>query len=554
MEGIRSIRVIVAAMVTGQDGTSSALDHDVVVIGAGFAGLYQLHRLRSLGFDTILLEAGSGLGGIWHWNTYPGARVDSHVPVYEYSDEALWRNWYWDERFPDRHALCSYFEHVDRIWDLRRDIRFDSRVTSAAWREESRSWEVCTGVGDPRTSRFLVICTGFASKPYIPDFPGLDEFTGSCFHTAHWPQAGIDMSGLRVGIIGTGASGVQVTQEAAKVAAEVTVFQRTPILALAMQQKQLDRAEQDDAKARYPDVFDQRTRTTGGFDYGACGESALGVSEEERLATYERLWAAGGFRFWAGNYSDILRNDAANRTAYDFWRDKVRARIHDPAVAELLAPTEPPHPFGVKRPSLEQTYYDVFNQSNVSLVDVRATPIERITATGVQTTASRHELDLLVLATGFDAVTGGLTSIGLRGTGEQTLAESWAPRVHTHLGIASAGFPNLLFLYGPQSPSGFCNGPTCAEVQGDIVVDLLIEMRRRGVTRIEATAAAEDEWRTLVKTIADMTLFAKADSWYMGANIPGKARELLNFPGLQIYLTACRDSIENGYRGFTLES
>ena len=527
---------------------------DVVIVGAGFAGLYQLHRLRGLGLSVVLLEAGAGLGGIWHWNCYPGARVDTHVPLYEFSDELIWRDWYWEERFPDWTALRRYFAHVDAAWDLSRDILFGTRVQGATWDEGHRRWAIAAEGGDALQARFLVLCTGFAAKAHVPDFPGLADFAGACHHTAHWPQEGLDMTGQRVGVIGTGASGVQVAQEAARVAAELTVFQRTPMMALAMQQRRLTPAEQDDAKARYPEIFRLRRQTNSGFDWPGIGEPTLSVPEGERLATYERLWQEGGFAFWAGGYSDVLLDEAANRLAYDFWRDKVRARIDDPALAELLAPTEPPHPFGVKRPSLEQTYYDAFNQDNVALVDLRATPIERVTPTSVRTTATEHPLDLLVLATGFDAVTGGLTSIELRGTRGDTLADHWRDGVLTHLGVASNGFPNLLYLYGPQSPSGFCNGPTCAEVQGDWVVDLLRYLRDGGITRIEATAEAEQAWRDQVHGIASLTLFPRADSWYMGANIPGKPREMLNWPGgLRLYVGACREAAEAGYRGFTLE-
>lgn len=531
---------------------NQSTEFDVVVVGAGFAGLYQLHRLRALGFSVVLLEAGTGLGGIWHWNCYPGARVDTHVPMYEYSDEDVWRGWYWDERFPDRHALRRYFEHVADVWDLRRDIRFNCRVAGARWDEDARIWNVDTDSGDSVRARFVVLCTGFAAKAYIPDLPGLDDFDGAWHHTAHWPQDDIELTGLRVGILGTGASGVQVVQEAAKVAAHVTVFQRTPILALAMQQRRLTREEQFAEKANYPERFRRRQQTNSGFDYLEDGGSALAVSDEERWATYERLWADGGFAFWAGGYSDLLIDETANRTAYDFWREKVRARIQDAALAEVLAPTEPIHPFGVKRPSLEQTYYDVFNQENVVLVDLRATPLDRVTPAGVRTTASEHELDLLVLATGFDAVTGGLTSIDVRGTTAASLADHWRRGARTHLGLASAGFPNLFYLYGPQSPSGFCNGPTCAEVQGDLVIDILIRLRDEGVTRIEATRDAEESWGAQVQGIAAMTLFPRAESWYMGANIPGKPRQMLNWPGgLQLYLQACRAAADNDYAGFT---
>ena len=528
-------------------------DMDVVVVGAGFAGAYQLHRLRDLGFRTVLLEAGDRLGGIWYWNCYPGARVDSHVPLYEYSDEAVWRDWYWDERFPDWQALRRYFDHVDEIWDLSRDVRFGTRVEGAAWDEAACCWRVRTDAGDEVRSRFLVLCTGFAAKAFIPAFAGLEGFGGEWHHTAHWPQSGVDLSGLRVGVVGTGASGVQVVQEAAAVAEQVTVFQRTPILALPMRQRRLDRAEQDAAKDRYPALFRRRTETNSGFAYPERPESALAVPHDERIRVYEALWDEGGFAFWAGNFSDLLVDEDANRLAYDFWRNRVRERVADPRLAELLAPSEPPHPFGVKRPSLEQGYFDVFDQDNVSLVDLRTEPIQAITRRGVRTTVQDHDVDLLVLATGFDAVTGGLTSIDLRGPGGETLAQHWASGVRTHLGMASHGFPNLLYLYGPQSPSGFCNGPTCAEVQGDWVVSLLSHLRDRGTTRFEVTAAAEQQWREQVLGIAEMTLFPRADSWYMGANVPGKPREMLNWPGgLQLYRAACESSADAGYEGFSL--
>lgn len=527
---------------------------DVVIVGAGFAGLYQLHHLRRLGLRVTLLEAGTGLGGIWHWNCYPGARVDSHIPLYEYSDEAIWRDWYWDERFPDWRALRRYFDHVDHVWGLRDDVRFGTRVGAGHWDEQQRCWELRTDGGDVLRTRFVVLCTGFAAKAYVPDIPGLATFTGQWSHTAHWPQEGVDLANRRVAVIGTGASGVQVIQEAARAAEHVTVFQRTPIMALAMQQRQLTRDEQDQAKAEYPAIFERRTQTNSGFAYPEHSVRTFDVSDTERQATYERLWREGGFAFWAGGFSDLLLDEDANRTAYEFWRSKVHERVHDPSVAKVLAPAEPPHPFGVKRPSLEQWYYDAFNQDNVELVDLRATPIEAITPTGIRTTAEERPCDLLVMATGFDAVTGGLVSIDLRGTEGQTLAEHWASGVRTHLGVASHGFPNLLYLYGPQSPSGFCNGPTCAEVQGDWMVDLLGHLRDTDTTRIEATAEAEEQWRNMVHGIADLTLFPRADSWYMGANIPGKPREMLNWPGgLQLYLTSCREVAAAGYRGFVLD-
>jgi len=325
-------------------------------------------------------------------------------------------------------------------------------------------------------------------------------------------------------------------------------------LALAMQQCALDEATQVEMKRDYPARFARRRESFGGFDFHASGKSALEVSPEERRAIYEASWAAGGFSFWASTFYDVMMNLEANRTAYDFWREKVQARIRDPKLAEKLAPKQPPHPFGVKRPSLEQTYYDVFNQENVRLVDLKETPIVEVTPNGLRTAEAEHEFDILVLATGFDAVTGGLTQIDIRGVEGLTLKEKWAQGARTHLGLASAGFPNLLFLYGPQSPSGFCNGPTCAELQGDWVVEFLTHLRDAGVSRFDTTAQAERIWKTHVEEIGAMTLFPLADSWYMGANIPGKTREFLNYPGgVPLYLHMCQLCADKNYDGFILE-
>jgi cyclohexanone monooxygenase len=324
-------------------------------------------------------------------------------------------------------------------------------------------------------------------------------------------------------------------------------------MALPMRQQKLDDNTVRRMKEKYPEMFDRRAKTFAGFDYDVLAKSALEVSDDERQATFERLWEIGGFAPWIGSFNDILLNEEANRTAYKFWRNKTRARINDPAVAEILAPTEPIHPFGVKRPSLEQNFYEIFNQPNMKLVDLRSTPIERVTRSGIKTAAGEYELDILVLATGFDAVTGGLTSIDIRGTQGETLKEKWAKGVRAHLGMAVAGFPNLLFVYGPQSPNAFCNGPTCAELQGDWIARLLDHLRQRNYTRVEATVSAEEAWRAQVLAVADTTLFPRADSWYFGANIPGKLREMLAFAGgLPAYMAKCRESAERGYEGFAI--
>lgn len=526
---------------------------DVLIIGAGFSGLYQLYRLRQQGFSVRVLESGAGLGGIWYWNCYPGARVDSHVPNYEFSFESLWQDWNWTERFPSWEELRRYFQHVDEKLDLSRDIEFNTHVETAAFDADRNEWCVRNANGRETRARFLVPCTGFAAKAHVPDFAGLDRFEGPCHHTGHWPQTGLDMTGKRVGVIGTGASGVQVIQEAAKVATHLTVFQRTPMLALAMQQRQLDERSQPIAKEDYPEHFRVRQQSNGGLaDIVADERSALAVSTEERRAVFEAAWQKGGFHFWGGTFSDILTNEASNRLAYEFWRDKTRARLNDSAIADKLAPIDPPHPFGTKRPSLEQWYYEAFNQDNVTLVDVREDPIEEITATGVRTGESLHNLDVLVLATGFDAGTGGLTQIDIRGTEGRSLADVWKAGVRTHLGLAVPGFPNMLILYGPQSPTAFWNGPTSAEVQGDWVVDCLGYLRDNNLVRIDATDVAAEAWARHMQDIADATLLPRAESWYMGANIPGKTRQLLFHVGTREYMAHCNNSAVNGYEGFAL--
>jgi cation diffusion facilitator CzcD-associated flavoprotein CzcO len=526
---------------------------DVILVGAGFAGLYLLDRLRSSGMSVKVFEAGSDLGGVWYWNCYPGARVDSPGKIYQYSRDDLWRDWQFSELYPSWEEVREYFHYIDEKLDLKRDIQFNKRVTAAEFDTTSNRWVVYSNDGSVTHARYLVLCTGFGSKPFVPKLAGLGDFAGESHHTALWPQQGLDMTGKRVGVIGTGASGVQVAQEAAGVAAHLTVFQRTPNLALPMRQTKLDDDTVRSMKQDYPAMYRKRAETFAGFDIDFMPNSALDFTHEERLAIYDSLWATGGFAPWLGTFYDIFSNEEANRTAYDYWQKKTRARITDPAIAEKLAPTTPPHPFGVKRPSLEQRYFEIYNQENVTLVDLSETPIETVTRTGIKTAASEHELDIIVLATGFDAVTGGITSIDIRGTQGQTLKEKWSEGVRAHLGMAVAGFPNLLFVYGPQSPNGFCNGPTCAELQGDWIVQLLDHLRERNYPRIEATVAAEEAWRAEVLEIADATLFTRADSWYLGANVPGKRREILSFiGGLPAYMQKCNECADNGYEGFAI--
>jgi cation diffusion facilitator CzcD-associated flavoprotein CzcO len=529
------------------------LDFDVVILGAGFCGLYALWRLRGEGFRVRVVEAGAGNGGVWHWNAYPGARVDSHWPNYEFSLESVWRNWYWSERFPGRDELCRYFDHAVDVLDLGAYVELGRRVVTADFDPASATWTTVLDDGRSINSRYVILAIGFAAQPYVPELPGLADFTGECHHTARWPQRGVDLSGRRVGVFGTGATGVQVVQEVAKVAAELTVFQRTPAMALPMGQRQLTRAEQDRAKEGFPEFFARRRVGRGGFgDMTPCDVGALEVDEDERRAVFDKAWAAGGLHFWAGTFADILLDEDANRTAYDYWRDKTVPRITDPRVAELLAPQQPAHPFGTKRPPLEQGYYEAFNQPNVHLVDLRATPIEQILPTGVRTAAGDHDVDVLVLATGFDANTGGVLRLDLRDTEGRSLRQRWATGVETHLGIAIPGVPNMLMLYGPQSPTAFWNGPTCAEVQGDWVTDLLVHLRARGDATIEATDDAAQTWTTELDLFGEATLLGKADSWYMAANIPGKRRQLLNHPSSDQYRQRLNDCAAGGYSGFLI--
>ena len=525
---------------------------DALIIGAGFSGLYQLYRLRQQGFKVRLFEAGANLGGIWHWNCYPGARVDSHVPNYEFSMEELWRDWNWTERFPAWDELRRYFDYVDGKLDLARDVRLRTRVTEATFDTDNNLWHIVSEDGHSVWTRFFIACTGFAAKAHLPDFPGINDFTGPCYHTGHWPQEGLDMTDQRVGVIGTGASGVQVIQEAGKIASQLSVFQRTPNLALPMQQRTLDEATQAQMKEHYPEIFRQRDQSDGGlFDIVADKRSTLDLVDEERVAVFERAWQQGGFHFWFP-FSDTLSDIEANKLAYNFWRDKTRARIHDPTLAEKLAPMEPRHPFGTKRPSLEQWYYEVFNQDNVTLVDVNEQPIESITTTGVQTAEQHYDIDILILATGFDAGTGGLTQFEIRGNTGRTLKETWANGVKTQLGLSVPTFPNMFMLYGPQSPTAFWNGPTSAEVQGDWVVECLAYLRDKGLTRIEASAAAAEQWNEHMDQVAADTLLPLAKSWYMGASIPGKHQQLLFHFGASEYMDYCHESVANGYSGFEL--
>lgn len=493
-----------------------------------------------------------------YWNRYPGARVDSDFPFYQYSQDNIWKDFKWSERFPGQAELERYFKHVDDHLNLSKDIQFNTRVTSAQYDSSSNQWLIKTNGSDEITTRanFLILCTGFSDRRYTPPFKGITNFKGTAIHTSLWPKNGIDVVGKRVAVIGTGSSGVQVIQEIASKVGHLTVYQRTPNLALPMQQSSV--SDQSNWKfpetSHFQDIF-KRTRTTfAGMDFDFIQSNGADATPEEREAVFEDLYKRGGFYFWVGTYKDVLFDQEINDVAYQFWCKKTRARINDPAKKDILAPIIPPHPFGTKRPSLEQRYFEVFNQDNVDIINVRQSPIVEIAENGINTeNEGVIDVDVIIFATGFDAQTGGILNIDMRNERNESIEDKWKNGVWTNLGMSVAGFPNLFFTYGPQAPTAFANGPTCAEVQGDWIIQMLVKMREENKTKIVTTEEAELKWKELLTDIWNNSLFPLADSWYQGANIPGKPRETLNFAGgIPLYLSILNNSANNNYEGFLL--
>lgn len=525
---------------------------DAVVIGAGFSGLYMLHRLRDrMGLAVRVFEAGGGVGGTWYWNRYPGARSDSDSYVYCYSfDEQLWQDWEWSERYPEQHEIRAYLEHVAQRYDLHRDITFDTRVTAAAFDEASNLWTVTTDTGETVTARYVITGVGALSSSNIPPFEGLDSFTGDTFHTGHWPHEGVDLTGRRVGIIGTGASAVQAIPLIAKEAAELTVFQRTANYILPARNGPVD-PEVTRARRRDFAGIRERTRASSfGFELDLLEKGALESSDEEVERELMSRWEQGGFSLWLGGYVDIFFTDEANAKVRRFMHDRIREKVDDPATADLLTPSG--YPFGVKRIPLDSGYFETFNLPHVHLVDVRSNPIAAITAAGVRLTdGAEHEFDAIVFATGFDAMTGPLNKIDIRGRGGELLRDKWAEGPRTYLGLTSAGFPNLFTLTGPQSPSVLSNMPVSIEQHVEFVARIIGDLHERGAATIEPTREAEDAWVTHNQELAEATLFTQADTWYMGANIPGKPRVFMpNLDFVGPYRARCDEVVSNGYEGF----
>ncbi|MFF5126059.1 flavin-containing monooxygenase [Streptomyces syringium] len=525
---------------------------DAVVVGAGFSGLYQLHRLRELGLRTRVFEACDDIGGTWYRNRYPGARCDVESTAYSFSfSPELDQEWEWSERYATQPELLRYLHHVADRFDLRKDVVLRTRVTRAVYDEDSHIWQVNTDTGETVTTRFVVLATGCMSAVKEPDIPGVDTFAGLALHTADWPHEGVDLTGRRVAVIGTGCSGVQAIPLLAEQAAGLTVFQRTPVYALPALNRPLTAEETAAFKARYPEFRAAQRKSRGGTVFELPTQSALEVDEAERTATYEAGWESGLLSGLLRTYTDILADRAANETVAEFVRSKIRSIVTDPETAETLSPRT--FPFGTKRPCLDTDYYATYNKPHVGVVDLTRTPIVEITPSGVRTSEREHAVDVIVFATGFDAMTGSQVAVDIVGKGGTTLREKWAAGPRNHLGLVSAGFPNLFTIIGPLSPSVLSNAVVSIEQHVEWITDCIAHLRRNGLTEIDATPRAEEDWCAHVADLASRTLYPDVASWYTGANVPGKPRVFLAYTGgADRYRAECDAAAREGYRGFAL--
>ena len=525
-----------------------ACDFDAAIVGAGFAGLYALHRLRSMGLRARVFEIGSGVGGTWFWNRYPGARCDVESMEYSYQfDDALQQEWEWTERYATQPEILRYLNHVADRFDLRRDIRFNTRVTAATFDETAGHWTVETDDGARVTATHCVMASGCLSARNIPDFRGIDSFAGATYHTGDWPEEEVDFSGLRVGIIGTGSSAIQCIPLIAEQAAHLFVFQRTPNYSIPAFNAPLDPEVQKAVKADYAGLRARARQNRSGIDFAVGETGAFDVGPEERDAVYEERWLTCGIGF-LGAFSDLFATAEANDTAAEFVRAKIRETVHDPAVAELLSPH---YHIGCKRTCVDTDYYATYNRANVTLVDVSETPIGEITRAGLRVGERHYEFDALIFATGFDAMTGPLTRIDIRGIGGRSLAEKWKEGPRSLLGVATAGFPNLHIIAGPGSPSVLSNMVQSIEQNVEWIADCIGYMRENGYARVEATVEAEDAWVAHVNEVADATLYTKTKSWYIGSNIPGKAPVFMPYIGFPDYVRKCDEVVAKGYAGFS---
>jgi cyclohexanone monooxygenase len=538
-------------MTSGAASPDRVANVDAVVIGAGFAGLYMLYRLRELGFTARGFERGGDVGGTWFWNRYPGARCDVESIDYQYSfSEELLQDWVWTERYATQPEILRYLNHVADRFDLRRDIAFATQITEAVFDDGANAWTLVTDAGERVTARYCISGVGNLSTIKRPDFEGLDDFRGRCFHTAEWPHEGVDFAGKRVGFVGTGSTGIQAVPQIAKLAERLYVFQRTANYSMPAVNRPLDPAEVKEVVATYGERRRASERSDPGVPFTPPELGAFDVSDDERRRIYEAGWASGGIGSLSSQFKDVFTNADANFTAQEFAREKIREIVHDPAVAELLCPS---HYIGMRRTCVDIDYFETYNRDNVELVDVRRSPITRITPGGIVTADREFEVDVIVFAIGFDAMTGALLDIDVRGAGGRSLREKWEHGPRTYLGLAIEGFPNLFAITGPGSPGVLSNMALSIEQHVDWIADCLAYLRANGLDRIEATAEAEEAWVRHVNELADETLYTVSNSWYIGSNIAGKPRVFMPYVGgCGRYRGDCDAVALAGYDGFAL--
>jgi cyclohexanone monooxygenase len=533
--------------------TFEPANFDAIVVGAGVGGLYAIYRLRKLGLKVRAFEAGGGVGGTWYWNRYPGCRCDVESMEYSYSfSNELQQEWLWPERYGTQPQILRYINHVADRFDLRSNIEFNTRVKEAAFDGNTNTWKVTTDKGTAATARFCIMATGNLSTPRTPNYPGLESFNGQWYHTGLWPHERVDFTGLRVGVIGTGSSGVQSIPIIAKQAKHLYVFQRTANFSLPARNAPMDLNKESAHKAHYP----ERRRAAFDTPFGIAGypapvKSALDATEDERRRAYEAKWAEGGSISFLYSFTDLLINGESNETASEFVRRKIRATVKDPRTAELLCPND--HPIGTKRLILDTDYYETYNRDNVTLVDIRSKPIEEITSTGLRTADTDYALDAIVFATGFDAMTGAMKEIDIHTDAGVSIREKWEHGPRTYLGIMIAGFPNLFMITGPQSPGVKSQMILACEQHVDWIADCIQYLRDHTFSRIEAKEDAEDAWVRHNNEVADRTLYPLANSWYVGANIPGKPRVFMPYVGgVAAYKKKCDEIAARGYEGFRM--
>ena len=525
---------------------------DAVVLGAGFSGLYMLHRLRDAGFSTRVYESGDGVGGVWYWNRYPGARCDIESIYYNYTfSKELYQEWTWTSRYPEQPEILRYLNFVADKFDLRRDIQFNTRIVAAHYDETSNRWKIQMNDGTCVVAKYFISGVGCLSAANIPNFKGIESFEGESYHTGKWPQEKVDFKGKRVGVIGTGSSGVQAIPVIAKEAHHLTVFQRTPQYTIPARNHPYDPEFINQTKANFDGIKRQMRESSTGNGIQIRTISALSEPREKRQRVYEKAWEEGGYALTSA-YCDLFINEEANKTASDFIRSKIKEIVHKPEIAEKLLPD---YYFGTKRPILDTDYYETYNRENVTLIDVKKAPIIEITPKGLRTKEEEYELDILVFATGYDGMTGPLFKIDIRGKDGVTLKEKWeeGSMVRTYLGLTTAGFPNFFMITGPESPSVLVNMPAAIEQHVEWIADCIEYMHEHEVEIIESTAEAEEAWSKHCRDVAEMTLYVKTDSWYTGANIAGKPRSFLIYlGGFDVYKQKCNEIAAADYRGFTL--